>query len=70
MVSSIDHERLIMTGVLIVALVLWAGIVAESTGLYPDGKTTAATVLGVIVPLFSALVLVVYHLTGLFSDEM
>lgn len=70
MVSSIDHERLIVTGVLIVALVLWAGIIAESTGLHPDGKTAAATALGVIIPGFTALVLVLYYLTSLFGDDI
>lgn len=70
MVSTIDHERLIVMGILIVALVLWGGIIGESTGLYPDGKTAAATALGVLIPGFTALVLVLYYLTSLFGDDI
>lgn len=62
MVGNLDYERLIMTGVLVAALVLWGGIVGESTGLYPDGKTTAAAALGVFIPVFAVFVLLLNYL--------
>lgn len=61
---DVDSERLIMTGVMLGALVLWAGIIGESTGLYPDGKTTAAVALGVFVPVFALFVLLLDYLGG------
>jgi hypothetical protein len=57
MLENVDHDRLIMTGVLIAALILWGGIVGEFTGLYPDGKTTAAAALGVFIPIFAVFML-------------
>ncbi|GAB7011651.1 hypothetical protein [Halorubrum trueperi] len=67
--SRIDYERLIMTGVLIVALILWGGIIAESVGLYPNGTTVAASVLGAFIVVFSAAVIALSYLTGRTGEE-
>jgi hypothetical protein len=66
--SQIDYERLIMTAVLIVALVLWGGIIAESTALHPRAKFFAAAILGVLIPVFTVAVLVYRFVEGRNSD--
>ncbi|MDZ5811763.1 hypothetical protein U4E84_10470 [Halorubrum sp. AD140] len=61
MALKIDYERLIMTGVLIAALVLWGGIIGEFSGLYPDGKEAASAVLGVFILVFTIFVLILAY---------
>lgn len=69
MTPDIDYERLIMSGVLIGALVLWGGIIAETTGLYSDGKIVATSALGVFIPAFTAAVIVLRVLLGPTGNE-
>lgn len=66
--SQIDYERLIMSGVLIVALVLWGGIIAQSTALHPRAKVLAAAVLGVLIPIFTLAIIVYSYLERRDSD--
>lgn len=61
---QIDYERLIMSGVLVAALILWGGIVAEFTGLHPNGEDVAATVTGVFVAGFTVVVVTLSYVTG------
>lgn len=63
MLSHIDFERLIMSGVLIGALILWGGIIAESSGLHPNAKVVATSVLGMFITVFTAAVLILSHFT-------
>lgn len=60
----IDYERLIMSGVLIAALILWGGIVAEFAGLHPNGEDVAATITGVFIASFSVIVITLGYMTG------
>lgn len=62
MTLQIDIERLIIFAVVIGALVLWAGIIAESVGLHPRAKVLAASVFAILIPLITVIILVYSYL--------
>jgi len=53
MFEGVDAERASSIVVLLLALVLVAGILAESTEIHPDGQTLAAGAAGLLIILYA-----------------